>query len=57
MTKVFDTGSFKDLEALRDKYQMPMMPWIDSEEDFKAAKQYFNVENEYQGKWRGRGCW
>ena len=34
MTNLFTNGTYEDLEDLRDKYNMPMMYWIDNEEDF-----------------------
>ena len=44
--QVFETGTFNDLEALREEYQMPFMFWIDSEEDFELAQQQ---HEKYEG--------
>jgi hypothetical protein len=47
--EIFETGTYSDLEALREEYNMPMMPWIDSEEEFESEK----IRNEGREGW---GC-
>jgi len=38
MTNLFTNGTYEDLEDLRDKYNMPIMHWIDDEKDFDNFK-------------------
>ena len=35
---VLESGSYSDLEELREEYNLPMMHWIESEKDFEQAK-------------------
>lgn len=47
VSNVFVNGTYTDLVNLREKYNMPIMRWVDSEEDFKLAKQEFVLKEEY----------
>ena len=51
---VLETGTYEDLVALREEYNMPMMHWVQNEEDFELAKQNYQ-ENGFAGK-TGCGC-
>ena len=63
VSEVFLNGTYSDLVNLREKYNMPVMRWVDSEEDFKLAKQEFALKEEYYANnpntygsgFRGRG--
>ena len=35
---VLESGTYEDLEALRDRYNRPFMHWVDSSEDFANAQ-------------------
>jgi len=42
--QIVESGSFSDLEELRDECGMPIMHWVDSDEDFERLK-----ESDYRG--------
>lgn len=53
--KVFESGTYEDLESLREEYNMPIMYWVQSEEDFQDFKEeYLYSEN---GTRVGLGCY
>lgn len=37
--QVLESGSYSELEEMRQRYQVPIMQWVESEEDFKVARQ------------------
>jgi len=39
MENVLESGSYEDLVQLREEYDMPMMYWVENEEDFQLAQQ------------------
>ncbi len=39
MQAVFETGTYDDLDDLRETYDRPFMRWVDSPEDFELAKE------------------
>ena len=55
MYKVMSEGKYSDFVALREKAGFEIMPWVESEEDFKIAQQMhekmekFHEENNFQG--------
>jgi len=53
--EVLESGTFEDLEELREEYDMPIMHWIDDEEDFEIAKEY-HEESEQTPRRRFGGC-
>ena len=62
VSEVFVNGTYIDLVNLREKYNMPVMRWVDGDEDFKLAKQEFALKEEYYANnsdinrgFRGRG--
>jgi hypothetical protein len=46
---VLESGSFEDLEQLREEYNRPVMRWVQDEEDFELAKQNYE-ENGFAGR-------
>lgn len=51
-----ESGDLNDLEKLRNKYNIPIMHWVESEEDLELAKQMYErfVDKEgYQGGCHG----
>lgn len=38
--EIIETGTYEDLEELREEYDMPIIHWIDSEEDFVEAQEW-----------------
>lgn len=38
--KVLDSGTYEDLQVLREEYSMPVMYWIENEQDFEQAQAY-----------------
>ena len=36
--EIIEYGSYEDLESLREEYGMPIMHWIEDEEDFELAQ-------------------
>lgn len=42
---VLEDGNYSDLVVLREKYQMPVMPWIQNEEDFQSAQERYLENN------------
>ena len=47
MEEMMESGSYQDLIELREEYNMLMMYWIDSEEDFLKAQQ---MHEEFEDK-------
>ena len=39
MDEILESGSYEQLEQLRDEYNMPIMHWVESEEEFNLARQ------------------
>ncbi len=46
MAQVLESGTFADLQALRQETGMPMMPWIQDEATFQQAQQQY-AENGF----------
>jgi hypothetical protein len=53
--EVLESGTFKDLEKLREEYGMPILHWIYDAEDFEIAQQ-FHEESESSPNRRFGGC-
>jgi len=53
--KVLETGTFADLENLREEYNMPVMYWIDNANDFELAKEDHEIYEQTPNK-RFGGC-
>jgi len=48
MEQIVETGSYADLEALREETGRPMAPWVQSQEDFDVWKaRHEQMEAEY----------
>jgi hypothetical protein len=47
MEKVMESGTYDDMLALREEYNMPMMYWVDSPEDFQQARQAYFGNADY----------
>lgn len=47
MEKIIEDGSYNELAALRDKSGFRMMPWVDSEEDFKEMQQMHETMEKF----------
>ena len=55
---IFESGDYSFLEHLRDKYVMPMMGWIENENDFELAKQmHEQFEENHEDIIRGCHSW
>ncbi len=53
MEEVMESGSYQDLVELREEYNMPMMYWVDSEEEFLQAQQ---IHEEFEEEGYRGGC-
>ena len=49
MEQVLESGAFEDLQQLREEYNMPIMHWVDDEQEFEQASQL----HEENGFWGG----
>lgn len=47
MKEIFVNGTYIDLVKLREEKSMDIMMWINSEDDFKLAKQEFVLKDKY----------
>ncbi|MBI1936191.1 hypothetical protein HYS31_07160 [Candidatus Woesearchaeota archaeon] len=56
MEKVMEEGAYSDLAALREKYGINFMPWVENEEDFQLAKQMHEKMDKYHEKNGMEGC-
>lgn len=53
--KIMTTGSFADLQALRQTTGLNMMPWVENESDFVIAQQTHALDTPRVGKNGARG--
>ena len=53
MEKVLESGTYDDLVQLREEYNMPMMYWVNSQEDFELAQQ---MHEEFEDSAFNGGC-
>ncbi len=59
MEEVMEEGTYSDLVALKEKYDSNIIPWVESEEDFKLAQQMHEKMEKYHeenGEIGGHGC-
>ncbi len=58
MENVLESGDFKSLEELRDKWNMPIMHWVENEKDMQLTKQMHDrfEGTGLAGKGLGMGC-
>ena len=56
MEEVFESGDIGLLEDLRDKYNMPVMRWVESNEDLELAKDMHQRFADKKAYGAGSGC-
>lgn len=54
MENIFETGTYQDLTKYRAEKGVNMMPWVNSEDTFKLAKEHHELMDNGQGC-QGRG--
>lgn len=47
--RIMEQGNYQDFDNLREKYRMPMMHWVGSEEHFELAKQIHSSFDDEDG--------